>query len=90
MKRLNYVLIVLFVILQYQLWLGDSSVSRWWQTKQHISQQRLENQRLKHRNRILEAEVVELQNGLETIEEHARFELGMIKRGEVFYQIPSP
>ena len=46
-----------------------------------------ENQQLQERNRILEAEVLELKSGMETVEERALYELGMIKEGETLYQL---
>lgn len=72
-------------MLQYRLWFSDTGVIRLWQTQQQIEAQQRENQGIYQRNRILEAEVVELQNGLDTIEELARSQLGMVKQGEVFY-----
>jgi cell division protein FtsB len=53
--------------------------------QQQIAEQRGENERLLERNRILEAEVMELKRGMETVEERARQELGMLKEGETLY-----
>ena len=50
-------------------------------------QQQAENEQLLERNRILEAEVLELKQGTETVEERARHELGMVKEGETLYQL---
>lgn len=52
-----------------------------------IAQQRVENDKLLERNRVLDAEVDELKSGMETVEERARHELGMIKEGETLYMI---
>jgi len=52
-----------------------------------IADQQGENERLLERNRILEAEVLELKQGMETVEERARQELGMVKEGETLYQL---
>ena len=54
---------------------------------QQIADQRAENEILLERNRVLDAEVLELKKGMETVEERARHELGMIKEGETLYQL---
>jgi cell division protein FtsB len=81
------VLIVLLLGLQYRLWVGDGSLAQVTDLKQQIADQQGENQRLLERNRILEAEVMELKEGMETVEERARQELGMVKEGETLYQL---
>jgi cell division protein FtsB len=79
------VLILLLSGLQYRLWVGDGSLAQISQLKQQIAEQQGENERLLERNRILEAEVMELKQGMETVEERARQELGMLKEGETLY-----
>ncbi|MDP2244636.1 cell division protein FtsB [Pseudomonas sp.] len=81
------VLILLLVGLQYRLWVGDGSLAQVTDLKHQIANQQGENQRLLERNRILEAEVMELKKGMETVEERARHELGMVKEGETLYQL---
>ncbi|TRX75487.1 cell division protein FtsB [Pseudomonas mangiferae] len=81
------VLILLLAGLQYRLWVGDGSLAQVTDLKQQISDQKGENERLLERNRILEAEVLELKKGTETVEERARHELGMVKEGETLYQL---
>ena len=78
-------LLVLLGALQYRLWLGDGSVAQANRLQEQIADQQAENERLLERNRILEAEVMELKRGLETVEERARQELGMVKEGETLY-----
>jgi cell division protein FtsB len=73
--------------LQYRLWVGDGSLAQMADLKQQIAEQQGENQRLLERNRILEAEVLELKKGMETVEERARHELGMVKEGETLFQL---
>lgn len=58
-----------------------------WALREAIEQQKQENQQLLERNTALEAEVQDLKQGLEAIEERARSELGMIKKDETFFQI---
>ncbi len=81
------VLILLLAGLQYRLWVGDGSLAQVTELKRQIAEQQGENQRLLERNRILEAEVLELKSGLETVEERARHELGMLKEGETLFQL---
>jgi len=87
MKILIGVLIVLFIGLQYKLWLGDGSLSEVVQLSRELETQKLKLRELEERNRILEAQVVDLQNGLDAFEEKARNDLGMIKQGETFIQL---
>lgn len=81
------VLVLLLAGLQYRLWVGDGSLAQVTELKQLIADQQGENERLLERNRILEAEVMELKRGMETVEERARQELGMVKEGETLYQL---
>jgi cell division protein FtsB len=87
MKNLLLLLIVLLGYLQYQLWFGDGSVQDVWELHQEVEMQRQENLELRERNAALQAEVTDLQQGLDAIEEHAREDLGMVKKGETFYQV---
>jgi len=79
------VLILLLGGLQYRLWVGDGSLAHVSDLQRQIAEQQGENERLLERNRILEAEVMELKQGMETVEERARQELGMLKEGETLY-----
>ena len=81
------VLILLLAGLQYRLWVGEGSLAQVSRLQQQIAEQQGENERLLERNRILEAEVMELKRGMETVEERARQELGMLKEGETLYQL---
>ncbi len=87
MKIIVAVLVLLLAFLQYRLWVGDGSLAEVRQLKQAIVAQEKENKLLAERNRALEAEVRDLKQGLEAIEERARSELGMIRKDETFFQI---
>ena len=87
MRWLVWLLVVLLVLLQYKLWVGDGSFAEVWDLYQQVETQREENQQLRERNQTLEAEVQDLKQGLGAVEERAREELGMIREGETFYQI---
>ena len=87
MRYLVITLLVILALLQYRLWFspgGLTDVNELEQTKQELSD---ENDQLRERNASLAAEVIDLQHGLEAVEERARSEMGMIKSNEVFYQI---
>ena len=87
---MNYVialLVILILILQYDLWVGKGSVHEVRQLETAIQLQKAENQTLRERNDTLQAEVIDLKNGLEAIEERARTELGMIQENEVFFHV---
>jgi cell division protein FtsB len=87
LKILAAVLAVILLALQYPLWIGKGSWMRVRELDRALAQQRDANARLKARNDALDAEVRDLKQGLEAIEEHARYDLGMIKKDEVFYQV---
>jgi len=87
MRIVILLLIVLAVVLQYRLWVGEGSLADLHQLQQAIAEQEAELQRLSARNRALRAEVEDLRNGLDALEERARLELGMIKPGEAFIQV---
>ena len=87
LKKLVILLVILLVYLQYKLWFGESSLQDVWQLHQEVEFQRQENIELRERNAALEAEVQDLKQGFDAIEEHAREDLGMVKEGETFYQV---
>jgi len=87
MKPLSYILAGLLLALQYPLWIGKGSWMRVWDLDRQVVAQREGNARLKARNDAMDAEVRDLKQGLEALEERARHELGMIRKDEIFYQI---
>lgn len=87
MKTILAVLAILFVLLQFKLWLGEGSMKDVWALDDAIAAQAEKNTKLKERNQTLFAEVDDLKQGLEAVEERARYDLGMVKKGETFYQI---
>ena len=88
MRWLSVALIALILLLQYPLWLGKGGWLRVWDVDRRLQQQKDGNKKLEDRNAGLDAEVRDLKQGYDAIEELARFELGMIKQDEVFVQIP--
>jgi len=78
-------LILALIGLQYKLWLGDGSVAQWINLEKKFAAQENENKKLAARNHAIEADILELKSGEQALEEQARYELGMIKSGEVYY-----
>ena len=87
MRWLLIILIVFLVGLQFRLWVGEGSLAHQYELDTQISVQRAENQLLKWRNEKVAQEVESLKSNLESIEEKARRDLGMIKEGEIFYLV---
>jgi len=90
---LRWVLLLLLVILaalQYRLWVEQGSLGEVTLLRREIAAQQAEMERLRERNRALQAEVQDLKQGFEAIEERARGELGMVKPGETFLQLVEP
>jgi cell division protein FtsB len=87
MKLLAAILGALIVLIQYPLWLGKGGWLRAWEMDRQLEAQRAGNRLLEARNAALGAEVRDLKQGIEAIEERARYELGMIREDEVFFQI---
>jgi cell division protein FtsB len=87
MKILPVALLLILLVLQFRLWVGDGSLAELRQLEAQVEVQQLENEELRKRNEMLESEVLDLKNGLEAVEERARSELGMVKEGETFYLI---
>jgi cell division protein FtsB len=87
MKSIMTLLVALLLVLQYHLWFGNGGLLRVWQLEQRVAQQKEENRKLDERNKALEAEVRDLKQGLDAIEERARTDIGMIKKDETFYQV---
>jgi cell division protein FtsB len=90
MKVLAAALVMLLGLLQYRLWLGEGGLREVRRLRVEVEAQRDENQQLKERNRTLSAEVLDLKKGTVAIEERARTDLGMVGKGETFYQVVPP
>ena len=78
---------LLLLWLQYQLWFGKNGVQEYQKLRQEIEQLEQGNANLQQRNQEMFAEIDDLRQGLDAIEERARHELGMIKQDETFYRI---
>lgn len=81
-------LLALFLVLQYQLWIGDGSLGQRAQLQREIEAQKVKNQQLKTRNEFIAREIEILSSSDDAMEEVARSKLGMIGEDETFYLIP--
>lgn len=86
MKILAAILGALLILIQYPLWLGKGGWLRAWDVDRQLEAQRAKNSGLEARNATLAAEVRDLKQGTEAIEERARHELGMVRNDEIFFQ----
>jgi cell division protein FtsB len=82
MRKLLLFLMIVLGFLQFRLWFGDSNLLELEAIKQHMEELKQRAHERKERNAVLEAEVMDLKHGTDAIEEHARFDLGMIREGE--------
>ncbi len=88
MRWPTWILLAVIALLQYPLWFGKGGWLRVWDYGRQLDAQRDVNAKLEQRNAGLDAEVRDLKSGSEAIEERARYELGLVKPGEVFVQVP--
>jgi len=89
-RLLFVVLLVMLLVLQYRLWVGQGSLAEVFRLQQQIESQQQQLVQMKERNMRLRAEVESLKTGLEAVEARARSDLGMIREGETFYQVIAP
>ena len=89
-RLIALVLLIVLVLLQVKLWVGEGGWREVGQLEASVASQRQENRKLEQRNAALEAEVDDLKQGQAAVEERARAELGMIKPGETFYRVVEP
>lgn len=87
MKWVALILVVIFTTLQYRIWFGEFSFREIKQQREKVDNIRKENKELELRNQKIVAEITDLRDGKDAIEERARYQLGMIKEGELFIRI---
>ena len=86
MRTIGLFLFLVLLGLQYKLWYGDGSFSQSAQLDKKLAYREAMNNKLAARNRAVEADIAELKSGDQALEEQARYDLGMVKQGEVYYQ----
>jgi cell division protein FtsB len=90
MRVVTLILFVLLVLLQFKLWLGEGGFREVARLETRVANQQQQNDDLLQRNAELHAEVEDLRERLDAVEERARSELGLIKPSEQFYQVVPP
>ena len=90
MRLIIMLLLIVILVLQGMLWFSDDGKKKVRQLSAAVEAQRLDNERLETRNQNLQAEVEDLRVRLEAIEERARTDLGLVRDGEIFYQVITP
>jgi len=90
MRALSFVLIGLLALVHAELWFGKGGVGRSAGLQSRLEAQRERNRHAQERNERLAAEVRDLKDGLEMVEEKARFELGMVRPDEIFVRLIQP
>lgn len=86
-KSISFILAAFLLIIQAQLWLGKGSLPRGAQLREELAKAQSANEQARGRNAQIEAELRDLREGLEMVEEKARNELGMIKPDEIYVQV---
>jgi cell division protein FtsB len=84
------ILFAALLVLQYRIWASPGGMREVWRLEKAIDAQTQENEHLVERNRTLAAEVRDLKEGKQAIEERARTDLGMVKANETFFQVVPP
>jgi len=90
MKFVTVALLALIALVHAELWFGRGGVPRVMELQGKLAEQRTANEAARTRNAQLDAEVRDLKEGLEMVEERARFELGMVKPDEILVQVSTP
>jgi len=90
MRVLAFALVALTALIQYPLWFGKGGWLRVAELEREVQKERHRNAALAARNAAMDAEVRDLKQGLEAVEEIARFDLGLVRKDEVFFQIVEP
>ncbi|MGH8182310.1 MAG: cell division protein FtsB [Rhodanobacteraceae bacterium] len=87
LRWIALILIALLIGLQVKLWVGDGGMRDLRAIRARVAEQQAQNTKLKQRNDALHADVEDLKHGQDAVEARARSQLGLIKPGEVFYQV---
>jgi cell division protein FtsB len=90
MRIVTLILVVLLGLVHVELWFGKGGVPRMAELGSKLQVQKKENEAARQRNEQLAAEVRDLKEGLEMVEEKARYELGMVKPDEILVQVSTP
>ena len=87
MKALLVIFSILLILLLARLWVGPGSYPERWRTEQRTTIQKIENEKKQQQIDKIRAELEDAESGKDAFEERARSELGMIKKGETFFEV---
>ncbi|MDY4280231.1 MAG: cell division protein FtsB [[Pasteurella] mairii] len=87
MRLFIFILVALLLLFQYDFWFGKNGYFDYQETSKEITQRQQENEKLSQRNQLIAAEIKDLKEGVDAIEERARLQHEMIKSDEMFYRI---
>ncbi|MCE2596221.1 cell division protein FtsB [Motilimonas cestriensis] len=87
MRFFTLLLCISLALLQYHLWRGKNGLADYTRLSAEVAQQEIDNDILRKRNQRMFADIADLKQGTESVEERARNELGLIKEGEMFFRI---
>lgn len=90
LRGVMFTLLVILGLLEFRFWCSNDSILQVMKLKHTLEKQHSENDGLQHRNQLISAKISNLKKLPTAIEEQARYELGMVKRGEEYYQIVEP
>ena len=90
MRFVTFALVALLAMVHAELWFGKGGVPRMADLSSKLRMQKTQNDAGRQRNEQMAAEVRDLKEGLEMVEEKARYELGMIKPDEILVQVSTP
>ena len=85
LKLVTLICLLLLAVIQFRLWWGENGLLEYFELRQQVALQAEENDQLRKRNQRLDAQVQDLKDGLQAVEERARYDLGMIGQTERFY-----
>ena len=86
-RLVSAALVALLVVLHVQIWFGRGSVPNVSNLITQLEEQKKNNEQAEIANARLAAEISDLREGLDMVEEKARSELGMVKANEIFVVI---
>lgn len=87
MRLLTIILISFLLLFQYDFWFGKNGYLDYKDIEQEIRYHQQENEKLMQRNQVIAAEIKDLKEGVDAIEERARAQHEMVKSSEIFYRI---
>ncbi|RUO22505.1 cell division protein FtsB [Aliidiomarina iranensis] len=89
MRLLTVIIIGLVLALQYRIWFGEYGMKDYRELQSDVARQAVTNETLEQRNQLIAADIDDLRNAMEAVEERARNELGLVRPDETFFRLIS-